>query len=197
MKCTIQDCNKPHCSKGYCLKHYANFKRTGDPIPKVKPHRNPLCSVPDCGLKHRRNGYCEKHSARKRRHGDTTAVHPNKQSPEERYAKLKIRQKIYDQTTKGKAASVLKRHRRRHLEGEVTLTAKDVEIIMEKFDYQCFKCYAKRDLTLDHHIPLIAGGKLEPSNVVILCRKCNGIKAGKAPEEFYDSAELALLKIFC
>lgn len=31
-KCDLQDCNEKHYGKGYCSKHYANFRRTGNPI---------------------------------------------------------------------------------------------------------------------------------------------------------------------
>lgn len=34
--CKVEGCNKSHDSKGYCTRHYYQWKRTGDPIPKQK-----------------------------------------------------------------------------------------------------------------------------------------------------------------
>lgn len=82
-----------------------------------------ICKVEGCGKKHRRNGYCMTHSTRVHRHGDPDAVHPNKQTAEERYSRLKERQNLYRKTPKGRLAYLLKRQKRRHLEGDVLLTA--------------------------------------------------------------------------
>lgn len=134
------------------------------------------------------------HSKRMERHGSADAVYPNKMTTAERRQNLKERQRVYDRSPKGKAASILKRHRRRHKEGgEVLLTVKDVLAIKAKFNFRCFKCTTMKDLTLDHHIPLAKGGKLEATNIVVLCRKCNGIKADQDPGEFYSREELASL----
>lgn len=181
------------------MNHYMNWRRTGDPVPRIKPPRNPKCSIEECTEKHRRNGFCAKHSLRQFRTGSVADVKigaPVKyNSPEERKAGLKARQRAYDQTPRGKAAHVLKRHRRRHLEGGgcVTLTADEIQIVITRFDGKCFKCKSPDDSTLDHHVPLAKGGKLELSNVVILCRKCNGLKADLDPSEFYEPSQLSEL----
>jgi 5-methylcytosine-specific restriction endonuclease McrA len=191
--CIVPDCKIPSTSKiGYCLKHYACWKRNGTPIPK-QPQRL-SCSIEDCQEKHRRNGFCEKHSSRVARHGSPDAYFPNAQNREERYAALKERQRKYDQTPKGRAAAVLKRHRRRQKEpSDVKLSVADVQAVIAKFDGRCFKCGSPDDSTLDHHIPVTHGGKLEFSNTVILCRKCNGLKADLSPEDFYSAEELTRL----
>lgn len=137
------------------------------------------------------------HSKRVDRHGDPEKLNYfwAAKSDEERKARLKISQRAYDQTPKGRAASILKRHRRRHKEGgQVKLTVDDVLAIKTKFNFQCFKCKSKDDLTLDHHIPLTSGGKLTIDNVVLLCRKCNGLKADQLPEQFYSLEECYKLK---
>jgi 5-methylcytosine-specific restriction protein A len=37
----------------------------------------------------------------------------------------------------------------------------------------CSRCYAVTNLTGDHIVPLSRGGTNDPSNVRVLCRKCN------------------------
>ena len=39
-KCSLQGCIEKHYAKGFCNKHYSNFKRTGNPIPKIKHDRH-------------------------------------------------------------------------------------------------------------------------------------------------------------
>lgn len=190
MKCSLEDCPRDAESKGYCPKHYAAWRRTGNPI-APSAHRTG-CSVQGCVQKHRRNGFCDMHSARVKRHADFLVTYPNKMTPEERKVSLKLRQRAYDKTEKGRIASVLKRHRRNAQE-DVQLTRDQVTELMKKFSHKCFKCQAIKDLTLDHHVPRVLGGKLEQSNVVILCRKCNGHKADLMPHEFYTPEELISL----
>lgn len=43
----------------------------------------------------------------------------------------------------------------------------------------CSRCYATADLTADHIVPLAAGGLSVIENVQVLCRTCNGRKAGR------------------
>lgn len=155
-----------------------------------------ICSFKGCDLKHRRNGYCATHSTRYFRHGDPTIIKKRDYgytSDGERKAAIKQSQRIYDKTPKGRVASVLKRHRRRSKGGDVKLTTHQALSVFKVFSNQCFKCKTIKDLTLDHHIPLNAGGLLELGNCSILCRKCNGQKADLLPNEFYSSEELEVL----
>ncbi len=47
----------------------------------------------------------------------------------------------------------------------------------------CDEVFAAADLTLDHVIPRVAGGKTSWTNVVAACRPCNRKKGGRTPEE--------------
>lgn len=56
---------------------------------------------------------------------------------------------------------------------------------MEKSEFRrqfkknkCRYCKATENLTIDHKVPLIQGGKDEPKNYQTLCKRCNGIKSG-------------------
>ena len=70
------------------------------------------------------------------------------------------------------------------------------------FGDQCFKCGTPElpprancppVLCMDHHIPMALGGRLEPGNIVGLCRRCNERKLDQHPEQFYTQQELEKL----
>lgn len=53
-------------------------------------------------------------------------------------------------------------------------------------DHRCQYCgevFGASDLTLDHVVPRVAGGKTSWTNVVAACRPCNRRKGGRTPEQ--------------
>lgn len=196
--CVVSICENPvhHRSSGYCLKHYACWKRTGDPIARIKPTRGKTCSAPDCKRPHRRRGFCEMHSARMSRHGDLNTHFATKYSSDtERRQAIKVSKRKYRFTENGKLAGRLKRQRRRSKKlDDIRLTTSQMNLLLTIFDDQCFRCKTTKDLTFDHHVPLIHGGKLDLFNTVVLCRSCNGKKWKFQPHEFYSEVELSALK---
>ncbi len=52
--------------------------------------------------------------------------------------------------------------------------------------YYCGQTFAKKDLTMDHIVPLSRGGKSTKGNVVVACQPCNSDK------KYYTAAELIL-----
>lgn len=80
---------------------------------------------------------------------------------------------------------------------DANFTQADKKYIFEKFDYRCFNCGSKRNLTIDHHYPLEKGYGLKKMdgtyNAVILCEKCNRKKSNKMPENFYNGKQLQIL----
>jgi len=52
--------------------------------------------------------------------------------------------------------------------------------------YYCGQTFAKKDLTMDHIVPLSRGGKSSKGNVVVACQPCNSDK------KYYTAAELIL-----
>lgn len=47
--------------------------------------------------------------------------------------------------------------------------------------YYCKKTFPKKDLTMDHIVPLARGGKSNKGNIVVSCKKCNSDKALDTP----------------
>jgi hypothetical protein len=62
--------------------------------------------------------------------------------------------------------------------------------ILRRDAHQCQYCGNKKQLTIDHVIPLSRGGKHTWNNVVIACSTCNSRKGNKTPEE----AQMILFK---
>jgi 5-methylcytosine-specific restriction endonuclease McrA len=62
--------------------------------------------------------------------------------------------------------------------------------ILRRDANQCQYCGNRKQLTIDHVIPLSRGGKHIWNNVVIACSTCNSRKSNKTPEE----AKMTLLK---
>lgn len=63
-----------------------------------------------------------------------------------------------------------------------------------EFRGRCFACGSPQGFLLDHHVPLVRGGRREPGNIVLLCNNCNVSKKDTPPEDFYSNEELEFLK---
>jgi 5-methylcytosine-specific restriction endonuclease McrA len=205
-KCAVTECVETKLTKAnplYCLKHYACWKRTGDPIARNKPHKYKICLVEGCAEKHRRNGYCGKHSFRLRRHGDPTKLNYNVKyhTDEERLEAHKRNKQKYKEKLKTDPGRMynarIRRQRKRHKKSlDVKLSSRETHYIHEYYQNQCLICKTKEDLTLDHYVCLDKGGKFELTNIVLLCRSCNGKKTDKDPEVFYSKEQLHSINEF-
>jgi 5-methylcytosine-specific restriction enzyme A len=47
--------------------------------------------------------------------------------------------------------------------------------------YYCKKTFPKKELSMDHVVPLARGGKSTKGNIVLSCKKCNSEKALNTP----------------
>lgn len=55
--------------------------------------------------------------------------------------------------------------------------------------YYCGNKFPANELTMDHVVPLIRGGKSVKNNLVPACKECNNIKKHKLPIEWNDYLE--------
>jgi 5-methylcytosine-specific restriction endonuclease McrA len=55
--------------------------------------------------------------------------------------------------------------------------------VFRRDEHACQYCGAGSNLTIDHIVPLSRGGRSGWDNVVCCCRKCNGRKGNRLPEE--------------
>lgn len=63
--------------------------------------------------------------------------------------------------------------------------------IRDEFECQyCGRLFHPKQLTLDHVIPAVQGGKKNWTNIVTACIKCNQVKGGRTPAQ----AGMALLR---
>lgn len=92
--------------------------------------------------------------------------------------------------------SNLSRSKRDYLEKNYDnkISKGDRLFVFKKFNNTCFKCGSKKNLTIDHHMPLSLGYKLDKNNAVVLCRNCNKKKSNLMPEKFYTAEELEELE---
>ena len=88
----------------------------------------------------------------------------------------------YYKTEKGKAANQRNHTTRRIKMKEIinTLTAKEWEDILEKYNYRCFYCgvefNCENSPTRDHVIPISKDGNNTKDNIVPACQSCNSRK---------------------
>lgn len=55
--------------------------------------------------------------------------------------------------------------------------------------YFCRKRFSPKDLTMDHIVPLIRGGKSTKGNIVAACKECNNKKKHMLPVEWDEYLE--------
>lgn len=70
--CSVSGCDRPVHGAGYCSKHWARWKRHGDPDIVLGPVLGPPtpCAVVDCWKPVFTAGWCQMHYQRVRVHGD-------------------------------------------------------------------------------------------------------------------------------
>ena len=55
--------------------------------------------------------------------------------------------------------------------------------------YYCGKKFPKEELTMDHIVPVVRGGKSTKGNVVVACKECNNKKKYLTPVEMLLAEE--------
>lgn len=67
--CTIDNCGNDHLARGYCAKHYARWRKHGDPLIEPRP-RPTECSIDGCERPPYGHGWCNAHYTKWRKYGD-------------------------------------------------------------------------------------------------------------------------------
>lgn len=78
----------------------------------------------------------------------------------------------------------LQKHRRRGAGG--SFTKKDIDFLMSSQKSKCVVCFTSllEGKHIDHILPIALGGTNDPSNLQLLCPKCNRQKSAKHPVDF-------------
>lgn len=76
-----------------------------------------------------------------------------------------------------------RKYRRKKLDS--TLTTKEWEVIVKKFNNSCAYCGSKEKITQDHFIPVYNGGEYTHNNIIPACKSCNSSKQEKNFFEWY------------
>jgi 5-methylcytosine-specific restriction endonuclease McrA len=64
---------------------------------------------------------------------------------------------------------------------ENTLTTEQWEAVLAKYKYRCAYCGSKKNVEMDHIIPVSKNGEHTIHNVIPACRSCNGHKCANPP----------------
>lgn len=76
-ECSIEGCTDRVSGHGFCGKHYARWKRHGDPSVVLRVTQKapgPFCTLSDCGRQHFARGLCNMHWQRWRKTGDPLCI---------------------------------------------------------------------------------------------------------------------------
>lgn len=90
------------------------------------------------------------------------------------------------------------RSNRRYREDGSTLSYDSWMNIVDAFDNRCVYCDVEmeNDYTMnpryremDHFVPMAAGGRSDPTNIVPACRRCNGQKSSREPRRWINDEQ--------
>ena len=184
--CQVEECNKKVLAKNFCSIHYDRVKRNGTPYlnkpenfdkekykycPKCKTVKELILFPKDLKRSDGKKGICKNCLVK--------IVHEwQKRNPEKKKlydSKYKKNNKVKVNETNAKRRAIRKNAK------TYFISKKDIR----KLKYSsCFFCGAKKELSLDHIIPLNRGGTHGIGNIHILCISCNASKQDKLMSEW-------------
>jgi 5-methylcytosine-specific restriction endonuclease McrA len=95
----------------------------------------------------------------------------------------------YRKANPDKRLSYNRRRRALRLKADTrTVTERDWQRLVARFDHRCAYCGESRPLTRDHVIPLTRGGRHAIGNLLPACKPCNSSKHQKLLVEWRSSA---------
>ena len=207
--CAVDGCERGGMlRRGWCDLHYLRWRLKGDPGPAhliFDPDRG--CSVDGCDRKHEAKGLCKMHY--KRVHGRTWGNGDRDRGivillcercgcefrgrgwePVQRFCSKSCAFKKHDYESAQDARRAAKRRRRALLAGVAT-EPYTLDEVAERDGWRCgicgervgkkFPAGHKRSATVDHIVPLIAGGDDLKVNLQLAHHSCNSKKKHTGP----------------
>jgi 5-methylcytosine-specific restriction endonuclease McrA len=160
--CQASGCVRGSVAKSLCDKHYARFKRWGDPNKLLQCDLKGLkCSEENCERNARKVNLCNVHYTKKWM----------RDNPER--SKNIARQCWFNRTSYEKGA------KGKH-------TRQEWEELLELFGGLCAYCKVNKATDRDHVIPISKGGSNEITNILPACDNCNSRKHSKNLEDWLN-----------
>ena len=151
------------CVRAYNAEYYkANSDRIKS---KVKDYREKNSDV----VKQRKSRYAKENALAIRK----KVAEWQRANPEKRAQNAKAHRQRHPERENAKAA---KRRARARKNGVFTFTQKELKKI---YSSPCFYCGSKKNIELDHILPISKGGRHSIGNAVSACRLCNSQKSNK------------------
>lgn len=174
--CTADDCGKAHAARGLCATHYSTWYRGENPD----------------AYQRYQAAYRLAHAVRRRQCArDWRATNRERARAAVRsYAhrnrdRLKERRRDYRDRNRDVIRASNQRHRARRKNAPINdFTAREWREIKAAYRQRCAYCGRRRDLTVDHVIPLSRGGDHTARNVAPACGSCNSRKGDRAAPQF-------------
>lgn len=185
--CSIEDCTSKHMGRGWCSMHYKRWMRLGDPSAEVRI-RNPgihSCTTPGCeSLKSLKAGKgmcitCYNRAYRATRRDELVANYKAwRKAKGSRWASMSESERI-----KYRAGNARRRAIRRGAEF-ADVTHRDIEALSRHQRGLCVYCQIGGTLTIEHILPLAAGGAHSIGNLALACEPCNKSKGSATVTEW-------------
>lgn len=90
-------------------------------------------------------------------------------------------------------ARFIRNHVRKATGKKIDFTASHVGRIYSIYD-SCLYCGSKKNLVIDHIVPISRGGETTFDNLALACSRCNDDKCGKLISEWLNPLELAKVR---
>jgi hypothetical protein len=113
--CSIDGCSGKHKANGWCVKHYAAWRRYGDPLGSAPPKPVMLCRIDDCGGRVEAKSLCNRHYLHFRAHGDPLWREHFEDLPGETWLPVVGYEGLYDVSDLGRVRSLPRAKNTGHL----------------------------------------------------------------------------------
>lgn len=79
--------------------------------------------------------------------------------------------------------AIQENYRAKQLGKEGRVSPAERELVWDRCGGMCIRCNSRKDLELDHIVPLNAGGEHIEFNLQVLCKSCNSFKGDRLEED--------------